>query len=120
MKFKSPKLTKFDYYTISVFIIGFALAAADFSILDLYTELFSYIAGLFFWSLYFLTSVFLFFSARQVIKHNAMYRITSWDNPELYQKTIMLFFIAYFIGFLINLENAFILNVFSNILHTPL
>jgi len=111
------KLTKYDYYTILSFIIGFTLSVLDFDILKNIELYLTNLSNLIFISTYLLTFFFIFFSLKILILNTKHFRIEAKDKQKIL-KGLKIFLIGYFLGYVINLSNAYIIIFFEKFIIT--
>jgi hypothetical protein len=103
------KLRKYDYITVAVFLIGFMAAAIDLSLMNAIVMILDVLNKVVFWSLYFISFLWIAFTIRVFVLNGQAMRL-SIDNPKFdYAKLIL---IGYYLGFIINISNAFVLSTF--------
>jgi hypothetical protein len=108
------KLDKYNFITIIFFLSGFLISILDFSILRNFEIILSNTSNLIFISLYILSIFILFFITKSFILISSTLNIKKENTrKEKYFKTIKNFLIGYYLGYIINISNAFIIIFFE-------
>lgn len=112
--FLNSNFNKFDFLTVFVFLIGFLFSILDFKILsfiELVIETFSLFA---FTITYIISFLFLIMTAKGFIKNGSILRLQKeYDFKNNLFKSIQLLLLGYYMGFIINISNAFIIVLFN-------
>lgn len=104
------RLTIKDCETILFFMIGFIFSVLDFKLLEQMKDYFIQINIYVFWISYVLMIILLSYTAKIMIKNIELLRL---KESKIFLQSIKLILIGYYIGFLINVSNAFILVAFQ-------
>lgn len=104
------KLNVMDYKTILFFMIGFIFSVLDFNLLEQMKNYFIQINIYIFWISYLLMIILLSYTAKIMIRNIELLRIT---GDKTFLQSIKLVLVGYYIGFLINVSNAFVLVAFQ-------
>lgn len=103
------KLQKSDYATIFLFLIGFAFAAADINLMNKIKDILLVMSDLIFWISYVSMFLLIMLTLRGFIKSAEKFKLKSIKISIDYIKLILL---GYYLGFLINISNAFTISLF--------
>lgn len=104
------KLQKSDYMTISLFLIGFAFSAADINLMNSMKNILIVMSDFFFWAAYISMFLLIMLTLRGFIRSADKFKLTSTKLSMDYIKLILL---GYYLGFLINISNAFTISLFT-------
>ena len=104
------KLSPNDYLTIAVFTVGIIYAVTDISMLFWLKDLINKLSNAIFFAAYFVAFFFLIYTLKLFVKSGAKFRLL--DIKDI-KNLIRLILIGYYLGFLINISNAFIMVLFE-------
>lgn len=105
------KFDRFDFFTVIVFIVGFLLSVLDFKIMSMFEIILSNISRITFVISYVIMFVFLIFTTKVFVKNGSKLRVTK-ESKSFFQ-FLKLFLLGYYMGFIVNISNSFILVLFS-------
>lgn len=112
--FTNSNFTKYDFLTVFIFLTGFLFSVLDLQILS-FAEL---VIGTFsiytFTITYILSFLFLLMTTKKFIKNGSILRLQSeYSKNNNIFKSIQLVLLGYYMGFIINISNAFIIVLFN-------
>ena len=93
------------------FIVGFLLSVLDFKIMSMFEIILSNISQVTFVISYVIMFIFLIFTTKVFVKNGSKLRVTK-ESKSFFQ-FLKLFLLGYYMGFIVNISNSFILVLFS-------
>lgn len=109
------KFDKFDYLTVLFFLVGFGFSVLDFNILEKSQVYISGLSKVSFAICYVIMFLYLLMTTRLFIKNGPGMRLKKESRNNILQ-FVKLLLLGYYMGFVVNVSNAFILVLFSRFL----
>ncbi len=112
--FLNSNFTKFDFFTVFVFLFGFLFSVLDFKILS-FIELIIETFNIYIFSLtYIISFLFLIMTTKGFIKNGSILRLQKeYTTKNNIFKSFQLLLLGYYMGFIVNISNAFIIVLFN-------
>lgn len=110
MKNKILQISKIDKYSILLFLLGFIFAVFDMGVLNFMTMFLSTISTIMF-SLSYILITLLLYIVTKIFINNPIRLIEGSEFNRF--NSLRLIFVGYFLGFLVNISNAFVITMFD-------
>ncbi len=108
------KLNRFDFVTIFIFLLGFLFSILDLKMLYVIQSIVETFNNYIFAISYILAFLFLLLTVKGFIKNGSLLRLLIEDNfKQRSIKCLQLFLLGYYMGFVVNISNAFIIVLFN-------
>lgn len=108
------KLNRFDLFTIIIFLIGFLFSIFDFKMLSFIEAIIETFNNYIFILAYVISFLFLLMTVKGFIRNGSLLRLIEIDTKkEKFKKGLQLILLGYYMGFIVNISNAFIIVLFN-------